>query len=27
VDLKVADYLYKPFDREVFLKVIKKTIG
>ena len=27
MDLKVADYLYKPFDREDFLKVIKRTIG
>ena len=27
VDLKVADYLYKPFDRADFLKVIKRNIG
>lgn len=27
MDLEVVDYLYKPFDNEEFLKVIKKTIG
>jgi CheY-like chemotaxis protein len=27
MDLKVADYLYKPFDKEEFLKVVKRTIG
>jgi CheY-like chemotaxis protein len=27
MDLKVADYLYKPFDREDFLKVVKRNIG
>lgn len=26
MDLKVADYIYKPFDRVDFLKVIKRTI-
>ncbi|MCM8824482.1 MAG: response regulator [Candidatus Omnitrophica bacterium] len=25
--LKVADYIYKPFDREDFLKVVKRTIS
>jgi len=25
--LKVADYLYKPFDREDFLKAVKRNIG
>jgi CheY-like chemotaxis protein len=27
LQLKVADYLYKPFEREGFLRVIKKNIG
>jgi len=27
MNLKVADYLYKPFDREDFLKVVKRNIG
>jgi len=27
MDLKVADYLYKPFDRENFLKAVKRNIG
>ena len=27
VDLEVTDYLYKPFDNNDFLRVIKKTIG
>ncbi|MCM8796235.1 MAG: response regulator [Candidatus Omnitrophica bacterium] len=27
MDLEVTDYLYKPFDNEEFLKIIKKTIG
>lgn len=27
IDLKVADYIYKPFDRTDFLKTIKKAIG
>lgn len=26
-ELKVKDYIYKPFDRVDFLKTIKKTIG
>lgn len=26
-DLEVADYLYKPFDNNEFLRIIKKTIG
>ncbi|MCM8774528.1 MAG: response regulator [Candidatus Omnitrophica bacterium] len=26
MDLKVADHIYKPFDREDFLKVIKRNI-
>ena len=27
MDLKVADYLYKPFDREDFLKAVKRNIS
>jgi len=27
IGLKVADYIYKPFDREDFLKIVKRTIG
>lgn len=27
MDLKVADYLYKPFDREDFLGAVKRNIG
>ncbi len=27
MDLEVVDYLYKPFDNEEFLKIIKRTIG
>jgi CheY-like chemotaxis protein len=27
MDLKVADYIYKPFDTNEFLRVIKKTLG
>jgi len=27
MDLKVADYLYKPFDTAEFVRIIKKTIG
>jgi CheY-like chemotaxis protein len=27
VDLKVIDYIYKPFEREEFLKTIKSIIG
>lgn len=27
IDLKVVDYLYKPFDSTEFLRVIKETIG
>jgi len=27
MQLEVADYLYKPFDNNDFLKIIKKTIG
>jgi len=27
MNLKVADYLYKPFDREDFLKAVKRNIG
>jgi CheY-like chemotaxis protein len=27
MNLKVSDYIYKPFDRDDFLKVIKRNIG
>lgn len=27
MELKVVDYLYKPFDREDFLKIVKRSIG
>lgn len=27
MDLKVADYIYKPFEREDFLKTVKSVIG
>lgn len=27
IDLEVADYLYKPFDNDEFLRVVKKNIG
>ncbi len=27
LDLKVADYLYKPFDMDDFLKTVKRNIG
>lgn len=27
MDLKVADYLYKPFDRTDFLKTVKRNLG
>lgn len=27
MDLKVADYLYKPFDTSDFLQVVKKALG
>jgi len=27
LDLKIADYLYKPFDRADFLKIVKRNIG
>lgn len=27
VDLKVADYIYKPFDRQEFIEVIKRNLG
>ena len=27
MDLKVADYLYKPFDKDELLRIIKKAIG
>lgn len=27
VNLKVADYIYKPFDIKDFLRIVKKTIG
>ena len=27
LELKVSDYIYKPFERTEFLKVIKRTIG
>ena|SRR3989338_7078921 len=27
IDLEVADYLYKPFDNDEFLHIVRKTIG
>lgn len=27
MDLEVTDYLYKPFDNNDFLRIVKKTIG
>ncbi|MCM8796055.1 MAG: response regulator [Candidatus Omnitrophica bacterium] len=27
LDLKIVDYLYKPFDRTDFLKIVKRNIG
>lgn len=27
LDLKIADYLYKPFERADFLKIVKRNIG
>lgn len=27
IDLEVADYLYKPFDNNEFLRIVRKTIG
>jgi len=27
LDLKIADYLYKPFDTTDFLKIVKRNIG
>lgn len=27
MDLKVADYIYKPFDRDIFLGIVQRTIG
>ena len=27
IDLEVTDYLYKPFDNDEFLHIVRKTIG